>query len=228
MESGLIILHFWWSDKRANVLLEWICRNSCMQGKIVIVCAGNGEEFVFAKSVGVGLIESSIGLMRLCLRESVDSLLFVGSAGAYDKHIPLFDVYLADSATHLELGFLQSQSYTPIDNRIDSGVLENVPCETIGLQKTIVNSSNYITIDEGLAQRLGKAGIWLENMEFFAVMRVAQYFQIPCVGLFCVSNYCDEHAHKNFLASHAKVKEILTSHHKTLQRIESYILGKKL
>lgn len=197
----------------------------------MIVCAGNGESFAFAKSVGVGLVESSIGLMQVCMRESVDSILFLGSAGAYDRQTKLFDVYLSDSATNIELSFLQNQSYTPLDNRIDSGLLrgklENVLCETMGLKKAVVNSSNYITTDEVSAQRLNKVGIYLENMEFFALMRVAQHFQIPCLGLFCVSNYCNESAHKDFLANCLRAREILNSYYETLKRIESYIIGEK-
>lgn len=193
----------------------------------MIVCAGNGESFAFAKSIGVGLVESGIGLIQLCLRENVDSILFVGSAGAYDRQIKLFDMYISDSATNIELSFLQGQSYTPLDNRIDSGLLEgkpeNVLCETMGLKRAVVNSSNYITTDEVLAQKLNRAGIYLENMEFFALMRVAQYFQIPCLGLFCVSNYCNENAHKDFLANRLRVREILNSYCEMLKRIESYV-----
>lgn len=197
----------------------------------MIVCAGNSESFAFAKSIGVGLVESSIGLMQLCMRESVDSILFLGSAGAYDRQTKLFDVYLSDSATNIELSFLQSQSYTPLDNRIDSGLLqgklENVLCETMGLKKAVVNSSNYITTDKVSAQRLNQVGIYLENMEFFALMRVAQHFQIPCLGLFCVSNYCNESAHKDFLANRLRAQEILNSYYETLKRIESYIIGER-
>lgn len=148
----------------------------------MIVCAGNGEDFSFAKSLGVGLVESAIGLMQICQKESVDSLVFIGSAGAYSKEVKLFDLYIADSATQIELSFLQDKAYTPLDNHIQSGILqENVSYETFA-NKAIINSSNYITTDENLALRFAKAGILLENMEFFSIMKVAQYFNIPCLG----------------------------------------------
>ncbi len=41
----------------------------------MVVCAGNGEDFTFAKSIGVGLCESAMGLTQICLRECVDSIL---------------------------------------------------------------------------------------------------------------------------------------------------------
>ena len=58
----------------------------------MIVCAGNGEYFAFAKSIGIGLCESTIGLMQICMRECIDSIVFVGSAGAYSKDINIGDV----------------------------------------------------------------------------------------------------------------------------------------
>ena len=88
----------------------------------MIVCAGNGEYFSFAKSIGIGLCESAIGLTQVCLRESVDSIIFVGSAGAYSKDICIGDICLADNATQIELGFLEDKAYTPLDNHIQSGV----------------------------------------------------------------------------------------------------------
>lgn len=185
----------------------------------MIVCAGNGEDFAFAKSVGVGLVESAIGLSQICHRESVDSLVFIGSAGAYSKEVKLFDLYIADGATQIELSFLQDKSYTPLDNHIQAGILQdNVSYETFK-NKAIVNSSNYITTDENLATRFAQAGILLENMEFFSIMKIAQYFHIPCLGVFCVSNYTHQNAHSEFNANHHKVKEILSCHSELIQQI---------
>lgn len=70
-------------------------------------------------------------------------------------------------------------------------------------KQVIVNSSNYITTDEDNANQMARAGILLENMEFYAVMKVAQSFGVPAMGVFCVTNYCDENAHRDFLANHS-------------------------
>ncbi len=204
-------------------------QDSCesIGGGCMIVCAGNGEDFSFAKSLGVGLVESAIGLMQICQRESVDSLVFIGSAGAYSKEVKLFDLYIADSATQIELSFLQDKAYTPLDNHIQSGILqENVSYETFA-NKAIVNSSNYITTDENLALRFAKAGILLENMEFFSIMKVAQYFNIPCLGVFCVSNYTHQNTHNEFMANHHKVKEILFHHSELIQQISTNLAKHK-
>lgn len=77
------------------------------------------------------------------------------------------------------------------------------------IKSAVVNSSNYITTDEGVAGQMVRAGILLENMEFFAVMKVAQTFAVPVMGIFCVTNYCDENAHKDFLENHSEAKSRL-------------------
>jgi nucleoside phosphorylase len=49
-------------------------------------------------------------------------------------------------------------------------------------------------------------------MEFFSVLRIAQEFDIPAGGVFCVTNYCNEDAHADFLKNHDKAKELLGEH----------------
>ncbi|MGX3044904.1 phosphorylase family protein [Helicobacter sp. T3_23-1056] len=77
------------------------------------------------------------------------------------------------------------------------------------IKSAVVNSSNYITTDESVAKQMANAGILLENIEFFAVMKVAQTFGVPAMGIFCVTNYCDENAHKDFLENHSEAKSRL-------------------
>jgi len=49
-------------------------------------------------------------------------------------------------------------------------------------------------------------------MEFFAVLKIAQEFDIPAGGVFCITNYTNSNAHEDFLANHDKAKELLTVH----------------
>ena len=53
---------------------------------------------------------------------------------------------------------------------------------------------------------MSHANITLENMEFFSVLKVAQYFQISCIGIFCVSNFVGKNAHNEFIENHMLVK----------------------
>lgn len=180
-----------------------------MIGEKMFVCAGNGEEFEFAKSIGVGLIESVITLSKLCTSEKVESLIFVGSAGSYDEEVNLLDLFVSHCATQIESSFLQEKSYTPIPQEIK--IPQNVSYETLdqihslNLPQTIVNSSNYICMDSSYALKMKERGILLENMEFFSVLSVAKRFNLPALGVFCVSNYCGKNAHQEFLRNRGEV-----------------------
>ncbi|PAF53769.1 hypothetical protein BKH42_04565 [Helicobacter sp. 13S00482-2] len=171
----------------------------------MFVCAGKIESFSFAKSIGIGMIESAINLSRICSREIIDNIIFIGSAGSYSYDIQPFEICLSTKATQIEMSYLNSNAYTPIDNQIEID-FEDVPR---GTKNVVVNSSNYINTNLEVSQKISKAGIVLENMEFFSVLKVAQAFDIKCYGIFCITNYCDKNAHQDFIQNHQKAKIIL-------------------
>ncbi|WP_345970156.1 purine-nucleoside phosphorylase [Sulfurimonas sp. HSL1-6] len=169
----------------------------------MIICAGNNETFDFATPMGVGLIETTMNITRLCLFDKPEFLLFVGTAGSYGENA-IFDIVESKTAANIELAFLQNKAYTPIDNVVSTN--------TEGTKEIIVNSSNYITTDAELAKGFLRFGVGIENMEFFAVLRVAQEFGIPAGGVFCVTNYCNQDAHADFVANHDRAKALLGEH----------------
>ncbi len=169
----------------------------------MILCAGNNETFDFATPIGVGLIDSTINLTRHCLVNKPEFLLFVGSAGSYGEH-KIHDIVESKTAANIELGFLDKSAYTPIDNVVSA--------QTEAIKDVIVNSSNYITTSEKAMVQLNALGMGIENMEFFAVMRVAQVFGIPAGGVFCITNYCDANAHRDFIANHGFAKVLLSDY----------------
>ncbi len=183
----------------------------------MIICAGNNETFDFAHPMGVGLIEMSINLTRACLFDKPEFLLFVGSAGSYGEH-KIFDIIESKTASNIELGFLNNDAYTPLDNVIST----NIDQKKIDV---IVNSSNYISTNEELTKKFLKLGVAIENMEFFAVLRVAQEFDIPAGGVFCITNYTNKNAHNDFLKNHEEAKRVLTLHVK--KRIKELTSNKK-
>ncbi|MGP1449707.1 MAG: purine-nucleoside phosphorylase [Wolinella sp.] len=175
----------------------------------MFVCAGAVESFAFAKPIGIGLIQSAIGLTRLILSENPDKIIFIGTAGSYDKSIPLLSIHESSVASQVELSYLEEDSYTPLDNLISLKSLLHVSHET---NLKAVNSSNYITTNDELAHGFLKLGISLENMEFFSILEVARYFQIDTFGIFCVTNYTDKNAHKYFNKNHAMAMSLLKSY----------------
>lgn len=170
----------------------------------MIVSAGNNETFPFATPIGVGLIESTINLTRLCLFDKPDYILFIGSAGSYGKY-NILDIVESSSASNVELSFLRDDSYTPIDNVLKSEDprFQNNP---------IVNSSNYITTNKEISREYQEYGIEIENMEFYSVVRVAKEFDIDVRGIFVITNYTDKNAHNDFISNHKLAMDKLVKH----------------
>ena len=128
-----------------------------------------------------------------------NEIIFVGSVGLY-KEGEIFEIYESSIAANIEISSLENRSYSPIESEIASIVPR-------GTYK--VNSSNFITTDQNLAHKLFDRGYFLENMEFFAVLKVAQKFQIPAYGIFVATNFCDKNAHVDFIKNHEQAKKEL-------------------
>lgn len=169
----------------------------------MFICAGESEQFDFALPVGIGMTDVAINLTKLCLSQKPEFLFFVGTAGSYgEKNI--FDIIESKTATNIENSFFTGGAYTPIDNMITTA--EDVSRETV------LNSSNYITTDETVSKAYLEKNIHLENMEYYAVLKVAKSFAIPAAGVFIVTNYCDKNAHKDFLKNQKEAMERLTDY----------------
>ncbi len=196
-----------------------------------IVCAGRSEQFDFAQPVGIGMMEVAINLTRLCLSKKPKFILFVGTAGSYGEK-KIFDIIESKTASNIENSFFTGGSYTPIDNVVSTVKDVSQPSRVAKLHRygfnitddkqlssalhvsreTLVNSSNYITTDKSLGKYYLAQNIHLENMEYFAVLKVAQTFGISAGGIFIVTNYCDENAHDDFLKNQKEAMAKLTNY----------------
>jgi nucleoside phosphorylase len=167
----------------------------------MVICAGESENFEFATPMGIGMIDSAINLTKRCIQNPPKSILFIGSAGTYGTH-KIFDIVESNIASNIENSFFNANAYTPIDNIVSS--INAVSRETV------VNSSNYITTDERLSKYYLSNNIGLENMEFYAVLKVAKAFNIPASGVFIVTNRCDKNAHADFIKNHKEAMNKIT------------------
>jgi len=169
----------------------------------MFICAGESEQFNFALPVGIGMTDVAINLTKLCMSEKPKFLYFVGTAGSYGEK-KVFDIIESKTAANIENSFFNAGAYTPIDNMVSSA--EDVSRETI------VNSSNYITTEAEVAKAYLNKNIHLENMEYYAVIKVAKAFRIPVAGAFIVTNYCNKNAHKDFMDNHKEAMLRLTNY----------------
>ena len=171
----------------------------------LIVCAGGNENFSFAKGVGIGLFEASLGLYELCfkalnLKQKLDKIIFIGTCGLYDEKDELLKIYESSHCFNIEFSKLCGNFYSPISNEIKI----NVSRETYKC-----NSSNFICADKKAARKFSKFGLKLENMELFSILKVAEKFKISATSYLCATNFCDEKAHENFIKNHAFAKKKL-------------------
>ncbi len=172
----------------------------------MIVCAGKIENFNFAVPIGIGMVQSAMNLTQICLEKKPDEIIFIGTAGSYGGQ-KIGEIVESEISANIEIGYFDELSYTPLKTNIVSRETSK------GL---IVNSSNFITCDEKIARRMLNYGYDLENMEFFAVQSVANNFGIKSRGIFCVTNYCNEDAHEEFIKNHKIAKEKLVQYAKKL------------
>lgn len=163
-------------------------------------CAGKIEQFDFAKSIGIGLIETAINLTNICLLDKPKSITFIGTAGSYGNN-KIFDIIESSCATQVENSFFTSNTYTPIDIKKQ--------CVS---RETMVNSSNYITTDENIAKIYLDNDIYIENMEFYSIVQVAEKFSIPVKGIFIITNFCNKNAHIDFKKNHRNAMNRLTKY----------------
>ncbi|MGM0518919.1 MAG: purine-nucleoside phosphorylase [Campylobacterota bacterium] len=170
----------------------------------MIICAGRSEVFSHATPMGVGLVEMAINLTRQCLFDKPEFLLFIGTAGSYGEN-KIFDIIESKVAANIELSFLQQNSYTPLDNVLESQ-------NKLVKNDTIINSSNYISKNKKLTKKFSDLNIGCENMEFYSVLQVAKEFEIPAAGIFCITNFTDDNAHEDFIKNHKVAMEKLTQY----------------
>ncbi|MDD3343570.1 MAG: purine-nucleoside phosphorylase [Sulfurospirillaceae bacterium] len=175
----------------------------------MILCAGKSESFDFARPIGIGLIEAAMTLTQLVVEEKPSFLFFVGTAGSYGN-LSLFDTVKTSKASNIELGFLDNLCYSPIEAFVET----SFPHVSRGTThpNLIVNSSNYITTGVDHARKMLSLGIDLENMEFYAILCVAQRFNLPASGFFVITNFCDANAHHDFISNHNHAKDIIAQH----------------
>ena len=206
--------------------------------KTLIVCAGKNEDFSFAKSIGVGLVEASAGLCELLFKfnagcagtKKPDKIIFIGTCGLYQKGDKkgLNAVNLSENGKIKEnLGAKNLTSEKPLQlleiyesahcfnveaSKLTNDFYSPVECEinlNVSYETKKCNSSNYICTDENVAARFADLGLELENMESFAVLSVAKRFGISATCFLCATNFCDKNAHQSFLQNHAQAKKNL-------------------
>jgi nucleoside phosphorylase len=145
----------------------------------------------------------------------IDNMLSTAYGGVKDTSPSVPSLRSQSSLASRDSSHVSRETRQTDDNSLSSvGLKPESLCDSVApTQADIwVNSSNYITTNEKIAARYLSKGIDLENMEFYAVLKVAKKFGIPAAGAFVVTNYCHADAHREFIQNHQEAMKRLTDY----------------
>jgi nucleoside phosphorylase len=162
------------------------------------------------KSVGVGLVEASIGASRLIAEHSPDAILLVGTAGVYPEfsaELALGTAVVADKIALLPEVLPGRHAFLPAilpSSEKSSRALVHALRKFTALPCADIACPLGITATTKAAAAAGKlSGCALENLEAFAVARAAAVAKIPFAAVLGIANHVGPAGHREW-KKHAK------------------------
>lgn len=174
--------------------------------KINPAFAGNNKRFsVGFHESGIGLLASSISLMKMFVQETPTLIIQVGIAGCFDKKIPLGKVFAMKDDFAGDIGVMENKVWKDLfDLKLDKP--NDPPYEKKSLpnpwlrQYNLLNlptkkgvTVNTITTEKNKIELLhGRYKAGLESMEGAALHYMGRDLNIPFIQIRGVSNYVGE------------------------------------
>ena len=154
-------------------------------------------------ALGIGFLEASLKLERYFLDEKPEKVIFLGTAGAYDKNIELNQIIEIAEVKLLNSSSLFDEAYIPQDYK----TYKSAPKE-----KNICFSSLEITKSEKLSEKIlsleSHTNVF-ENMELYGIAKVCQENNIPWQAFLAITNHTHEKGHEEWKANHLSLSEKL-------------------
>ena len=168
--------------------------------------AGNSKKFsVGFHESGIGMLASSISLMKMFTQETPTLIIQVGIAGCFDKKIPLGKVFAVNNDFAGDIGVMENKVWKDLfDMKLDKP--NDAPYEKKSLPNPWLNQFNLlklptkkgvtvntITTDKNQIQLLGgRYKAVLESMEGASLHYMGRDLTIPFIQIRAVSNYVGE------------------------------------
>lgn len=168
--------------------------------------AGNSKKFsVGFHESGIGMLASSISLMKMFTQETPTLIIQVGIAGCFDKKIPLGKVFAVNNDFAGDIGVMENKVWKDLfDMKLDKP--NDAPYEKKSLPNPWLNQFNLlklptkkgvtvntITTDKKQIQLLGgRYKAVLESMEGASLHYMGRDLTIPFIQIRAVSNYVGE------------------------------------
>jgi futalosine hydrolase len=181
---------------------EWM---PCFQ-KINPKYVGNSKKFsVGFHESGIGMLASSISLMKMFTQETPTLIIQVGIAGCFDKKIPLGKVYAVKDDFTGDMGVMENKIWKDLfDMKLDKP--NDAPYEKKSLPNPWLNQFNILNLptkksvtvntistDKNRIQLFsGRYKAVLESMEGASLHYMGRDLTVPFIQLRAVSNYVGE------------------------------------
>jgi len=167
---------------------------------------GNSKRFsVGFHESGIGMLASSISLMKMFTQETPTLIIQVGIAGSFDKKIPLGKVFVVNNDFAGDIGVIENKVWKDLfDMKLDKP--NDAPYEKKSLPNPWLNQFNLlklptkkgvtvntISTDKKQIQLLGgRYKAVLESMEGASLHYMGRDLTIPFIQIRAVSNYVGE------------------------------------
>jgi len=154
---------------------------------------------------GIGMLASSVSLMKMFTQETPTLIIQVGIAGCFDKKIPLGKVFVVKDDFAGDIGVMENKVWKDLfDMKLDKP--NDPPYEKKGLPNPWLNQFNLlqlptkkgvtvntISTDKKQIELLsGRYKAVLESMEGASLHYIGRDLTIPFIQLRAVSNYVGE------------------------------------
>jgi futalosine hydrolase len=186
---------------------------------------GNSKKFsVGFHESGIGMLASSISLMKMFTQETPTLIIQVGIAGSFDKKIPLGKVFAVNNDFAGDIGVIENKVWKDLfDMKLDKP--NDAPYEKKSLPNPWLNQFNLlklptkkgvtvntISTDKKQIQLLGsRYKAVLESMEGASLHYMGRDLTIPFIQIRAVSNYVGERDKSNW-----KIQEAIYNLNETL------------
>jgi futalosine hydrolase len=186
---------------------------------------GNNKKFsVGFHESGIGMLASSISLMKMFTQETPTLIIQVGIAGCFDKKIPLGKVFAVKNDFAGDIGVMENKIWKdlfdmkfdkPNDPPYEKKSLPNPWLNQFNLLKLPTKKAvtvNTISTDKNQIELLsGRYKAVLESMEGASLHYMGRDLTIPFIQLRAVSNYVGERDKSKW-----KIKEAIYNLNETL------------
>jgi len=174
--------------------------------KINPAYAGTNKRFsVGFHESGIGLLASSVSLMKMFVQETPSLIIQVGIAGCFDKKIPLGKVFAVKDDFAGDIGVIENKVWKdlfdlkldkPNDSPYEKKLLPNPWLSQYNLLKLPTKKGvtvNTISTDKNKIDLYnGRYKATLESMEGAALHYMGRDLNIPFIQIRAVSNYVGE------------------------------------